>query len=232
MTARSALPVSCAVLLLISLVPQVHAASELSHRSVDISTDTAGRLWPSGAASDGIVAGAQRYWADPSANTILRSDALGQQVEEIAGGLNAPYGLGFDAETQRFVWTSSGDETVQMLAAGAREVKTLQTSFDDPPVLEIPHEGGKQAITVVDDQLVRVTEDAITGAIATETLMRIDAADGVHGLALDADGRLLYVGNAVGMMAYRLNLADNTATRLIFTDHVPPVADPEEGEPQ
>lgn len=232
MTAKSALHVSCAVLVLMSLSPWVHAARGLSHRSVDVSVDTAGRLRPAGAESDDIVVGALRYWADPSANTILRSDARGQQVEEIAGGLNAPYGLGFDVEAQRFLWTSSGDETVQTLAAGARDVKTLQTSFDDPPALEIPHEGGKQAIAVVGDQVVRVTEDATTGDIATETLMRIDVVDGVHGLALDADARLLYVGNAVGMMAYRLDLADNTATRLTFTDHVPPVADPDEGEPQ
>jgi len=222
----------CAWALVMLALSAAHAARGLSHRSVDVSPDSTGRLRPAGVLSDTLIATAQRYWADPSANAILRSDSSGQQIEAIAGGLNLPYGLGFDVEAQSFLWTSSGDETVQKLVAGAHDVTTLQTSFGDPPALEIPHEGGKQAITVVGEEVVRVTEDAMTGDIATEVLMHVDAVDGVHGLALDADARLLYVGNAVGMMAYRLDLANNTATRLTFTDHVPPVADPDEGEPQ
>lgn len=224
----------CAVLLCVLGSMPVQAARPIqpAQRSVDVWADAAGQLRPARVLPGDPAPTCLRYWADPSANAILRRDPQSGQIEPIASGLNTPYGLGFDVTTQSFVWTSSGDEAVQKLAAGATAATTLTSNFDQPPALELPREGGRQAITLVGSDIVRVTEDAQSGEVTTEVLMRVESPEAVHGLALDAEAGVLYIGNAVGMMAHRLRLSDNSAMLLTFTDHVPPVADPDLGEPQ
>jgi hypothetical protein len=205
-------------------------AQDNLHRSVDVIADGAGRLLPAPGPRGIIVDTAQHYWADPAGNRIVRSDPGAMLDEVIASGLNTPYGLGFDTATQSFVWTSSGDELVQKLALADHAVRSLNTSFDDPPAIEIAQEGGKQAITVVDSDVVRVSVDEVSDETRTEVLLSLGSAEVIHGLALDAEAGHLFVGNAVGMMAYRIDLADNTVSRLTFTDHVEPIPDADAGD--
>jgi hypothetical protein len=208
-------------------------AQQSLHRSVEVVADAAsGRLIPVDGGGAIAVDSARRYWADPEQNKILRGDAQGLVIDEVASGLNVPYGLGFDNATQSLVWTSSGDEAMQTLALSGGEVRTLNTNFDDPPAIEIAHEGGKQAITVVEGDVVRVTVDEITGVTTTEVLMSLSPSETVHGLAMDADAGALYVGNAVGMATYKISLREQTVARLTFTDHVEPTPDSDEGELQ
>jgi hypothetical protein len=205
--------------------PQLNA-----HRSVDVFADDSGRLRPA-LSTRGIIAdGALQYWADPTGNRILRADPGGLSPQEVASGLNTPYGLGFDAVTQSFIWTSSGDAVVQKLALASGAVSALNSSFDDPPAIEIEHEGGKQAITVVGSDVVRVTVDDISDETTTEVLLSLGGDEVIHGLALDTEAGQVFVGNAVGMMAYKIDLADQAISRLTFTDHVPPTPDLDEGE--
>jgi len=205
-------------------------AQDSAQRSVDVVIDASGRLVP--ARPRGAPDALWKYWADPVGNRIVRSDGRSLMVEELIAELKAPYGLGFDASTQSLIWTSSGDGVVQTYSLGGRALSTLTTSFDDPPAIELPHEGGRQAITVVGSDIVRVTVDELSDAVDTEVLMSLDATDIVHGLAIDTQSGQLYVGNAVGMMAYKLDLADRTVSRLTYTDHVPPVPDLDEGDLQ
>lgn len=218
--------------MLASLTAQAARPVQPAPRSVDVWTDASGQLRPARVLPGDPSPTYLRYWADPAMNAILRRDPQSGQVEPIASGLNTPYGLGFDVTTQSFVWTSSGDEAVQKLAVGTTAAITLPSNFDQPPALELPREGGRQAITLVGSDIVRVTEDAQSGEVTTEVLMRVESPDAVHGLAVDEEAGVLYIGNAVGMMAQRLRLSDSSALQLTFTDHVPPVADPDLGEPQ
>lgn len=219
-------------LLLAALAGLPAYAQDPVHRSVEVAADASGSLRPVPLTHDGGDAATLRYWADPHTHRILRSSAHSLDTETVATDLHTPYGLGFDAETQSFLWTSSGDETVQKLVAGRSDVVTLQTSFEQPPTLDIAREGGKQAITLDGSTIVRVTEDGMSGEVTTEVLTRIRTFDGMLGLALDADTGNLYIGNAVGMMAYKLRLADNALSRLTYTDNAPPLPDADEGEPQ
>lgn len=203
-----------------------------THRSVEVLVQPSGQLRPALGGSDTTVDGALHYWADPTGNRILRADASGMHEEEVVGGLNIPYGLGFDTSTQSFIWTSSGDAVVQKLALATGALTVLNSSFDDPPAIEIEHEGGKQAITVVGSDVVRVTVDDVSDEATTEVLLSLNANEVIHGLALDAEAGQIFVGNGVGMMAYKVNLSDRTISPLTFTDHVPPTPDLDEGDVQ
>lgn len=204
-------------------------APQGEHRSVEVVADAAGRLRPAPSDNNDFAA-AQRYWTDPQAGTLLRGHAHTLDAEVVAAQLDTPYGLGFDAEAQRFLWTSSGAAAVQTLAYGQSEVRSLQSSFEQPATLEMAQESGRQALSLDGDRVVRVSEDAISGATTTEVLAQLEPGLAPHGLALDAEAGVVYVGNAVGMMVYRLRLADNRLERLAYVDNAPPVADldPEE----
>jgi hypothetical protein len=230
MNGKITLAASCIFIVLSCAATAAQAAKLRQHRTADLWADATGRLRPARVLVGDPSPQFLRYWADPAANKILRSDAQGGQVEEVAAGLNVPYGLGFDVTAQSFVWTSSGDEAVQKLSAGTQTVATLASNFDQPPVLELASEGDRQAITLVGNEIVRVTENAQSGETSVQVLMQVESPEAVHGLALDAEAGTLYIGNAVGMMAQRLRLSDNSAVQLTFTDHTPPVADPDEGE--
>jgi hypothetical protein len=207
-------------------------AQDSGQRTVDFAIDAAsGRLMPVNDSTIDLPAQV-RFWADPARQTIVRKDANALAPQDIAAGLNLPYGLGFDRDTQTLIWTSSGDEVMQVMALNGGEVRALTSSFDDPPAIEIAHEGGKQAIALLDGAVVRVTVDAQTDARTDEVLFTLPAGESAIGLALDAQNNQVYLGNAVGMAAYKIDLNQGVATRLAYTDHVTPVPDADVGEPQ
>jgi DNA-binding beta-propeller fold protein YncE len=196
------------------------AAAQDGQRTVDVRVDpVSGRVVP-----DDSGAGLH-YWADPTRNAIVRQDPSALTDEVLTDGLNVPYGLSYDRDTQTLIWTSSGDETMQAMPLTGGEVRALNSSFEDPPVIELPYEGGKQAITVLDGAVVRVTVDAQTDARYDEVLYALPAGATTVGLALDAQTNQLYVGNAVGMAAYKIDIVSGRADTLTFTDHVAPIPD-------
>jgi hypothetical protein len=198
------------------------AAQDSGQRSVDLAIDSvSGRLIP----NDGSSLDRVRFWADPERNTIVRQDANGGAATDAASGLNVPYGLGYDAGAELLIWTSSGDEVMQVMPLAGGDVRALTTSFDDPPVIELPYEGGKQAIAFVDGAVVRVTVDAHTDAQHNEVLYTPALGEAIIGLALDTQTNQVYVGNAVGMAARKIDLASGAVATLIFTDHVAPIPD-------
>lgn len=203
-------------------------AQESAHRSVELVADAAGQLrqMPQGPQPANTL----RYWTDAAGGRLLRAGAHTLDAEVVAAGLETPYGLGFDAGAQRFVWTSSGAATVQVLASGRGEVRTLQTSFEQPASLELAQESGRQALSLDGERVLRVSEDALSGETRRDILATLPAGTAPHGLALDAQAGVLYIGNAVGMMVFRLDLADGRLQALSYTDHAPPVADADAGD--
>lgn len=216
--------------LILLLAAAALPAQQTAHRSVELVVDTAGRLQPT--PREPQPSATQRYWTDAQAGSLLRADAHTLDAQVLAADLDTPYGLGFDAETQHFVWTSSGAAAVQVLACGRSDVRTLPTSFEQPATLELAQEGARQALSLDGDRLLRVSEDALSGETRSEVLATLPPGSAAHGLALDAQAGVLYVGNAVGMMVFRLGLDDGRLQPLSYTDNAPPVADPDLGDLQ
>ncbi len=214
-----------------------HAQSG-QQRTVEVMIDDAGRLRPPLIVDDAStsrppapIGRATRIWADPEVGAILRQDADRDVPVIFRQGLDSPYGLAFDASTQSLVWTSAGKSIMQRLRIDTGEVEDLASSFDDPPVLELPREGGHAAITVIDQQIVRVIQDDYAEEPTVETLLALAPDQTVAGLALDAAASVVYVSNAVGMPDTALALDGAAIAPLIKSDNVPMVPDPLEPEP-
>jgi hypothetical protein len=217
---------SCAIFFASSTLASASVAPATQQRTVDLQLDRTGRLMADSARVRPIDG--QSYWVDPGSAQFLRQTAGSLEPQVIRADLHAPYGLGFDVQAQQFIWTSSADEIVQTFVLGSDAVKNLETSFDEPAAIEIPIEGGKQAITVVGSDVVRVTIADTNEQSQTEVLLSLGADEVVRGLALDRAANVLFVGNEVGMMTYKVDLGARTASRLTFTDHVPPIPDPDQ----
>lgn len=207
MTRRRPCWLGVSVLALCGL-PLAHAQE--TDRSVVVGIDAAGRVQPSG----GI---AKRYWADPAANTIHRSNLDGSGVEVVVKGLNVPYGLSFDPSSGAFLWTSSGDAVVQKLPASGDGLVTLETDFEDPFAIVQDHGDYKIAYAVLKGELVKITQYDDSEKDEQEVLMAVDPEQ-VHGLALDPKAGILYVGNINGMMTQRVRLEDNRAETLLYVE--------------
>lgn len=192
-------------------------------RSVIVSVDPAGRVMPGGSGGT-----SKRYWADIPTNSIRRSNLDGSAVEDVVTGLNVPYGLSFDPAAGAFLWTSSGDEAVQKLATDGGKPAVLQSEFEEPFVIEIPAEEGRQsAYAVLDGMIVKITRLDNSETDQIDVLMRFDpASQPVHGLALDANSGVLYVGNLNGMMTQRIRLADNQVETLSYVEEPVLVLEP------
>ena len=200
--------------------PPVQAQSV---RSVVVEADASGRLLPAGSSSTDLPSpDARRYWADTPTHSIRRSHLDGTGVEVVAGGLNVPYGLSFDAATGSLLWTSSGDEVVQRLAAGSGP-EVLPSSFEEPFAIVLEQKGLKVAYALLDGEIVRVTRADDSETETVETLTRFGSLfAGLHGLALDEAAGVLYLGDLNGMMTQRLHLADGRVESLAYVDEAFP----------
>ena len=185
-----------------------------------------------------VVVDNKRYWADYAANAIWRSNLDGSQVE-LVYGVNGPYGIGYDPAAGILIWTSAADETVQAAALGGG-VFTLQSSFDEYSAIAFKATGEAPltaasatsmsagvaaspttslSYSVIDTEVVKLTEDINTGAEQREVLLTLSYAGEVHGLTLSADGTALYLGDAVGRMSRRLDIASHAVQWLVFEDY-------------
>ena len=187
-----------------------------------------------------VVVNAKRYWADYAGNAIWRSNLDGSQVE-LVHSVNGPYGIGYDPAAGILIWTSSTDETVQAAAVGG-SVVTLTSSFEEyyalawkatgqvatatatsmkPETAEMaaPSSTTSLSYSVIGNEVVKLTEDINTGAEQREVLLTLSSPDEVRGLTLSADGTALYLGDPVGRMSRKLNIATHAVEWLVFDDY-------------
>lgn len=190
------------------------------------------------------VVGTKRYWADYAGNAVWRSNLDGSQVE-LAYSVNGPYGIAYDPATGQLIWTSSTDETVQAASPGGGSVVTLQSSFEESSAIAFKASGMAEAATalpataatagmaagmataspttslsysVIGSEVVKLTQDIYTGAEEREVLLTLSSPDEVQGLTLSADNASLYLGDSVGRMSRKLNIATHGVEWLVFDD--------------
>lgn len=165
----------------------------------------------------------KRYWADYAGKAIRRSNLDGSNVETLATGVEGPYGTSYDPETGYVLWTSSGDEVVQMAPANGAtgSTTTLNSSFEEYFAITLPGSEVNVAYGVVNGQVVRITQNRNTGAEQTEVLMTLPSPDQVHGLALTPDNASLYLGDTAGRMTQKLNLTTRQVTQLVYDNSAP-----------
>ncbi|HEX5753304.1 MAG TPA: hypothetical protein VFZ09_44300 [Archangium sp.] len=161
---------------------------------------------------------AKRYWADYASNSIKRSNLDGSNVETLATDTEGPYATTYDPETGYVLWTSSGDELVQMAPANGAtgSTITLNSSFEEYFPVIVKGTDLNVAYGVVEGQVVRVTEDKNTGTEKRDVLYTLSSAEDVHGLALTPDGKGLYLGDLQGRMTRKLNLSTLQVTPLVY----------------
>lgn len=187
-----------------------------------------------------VVVNGKRYWADYAGNAIWRSNLDGSQVE-LVHSVNGPYGIGYDPAAGTLIWTSSTDETVQAAAVGG-SVMTLTSSFEEyfaiawkasgqtatatatsmkskTAEMAAPSSTTSLSYSVIGNEVVKLTEDINTGAEQREVLLTLSSPDEVRGLTLSADGTALYLGDPVGRMSRKLNIATHAVEWLVFDDY-------------
>ncbi|WP_375768538.1 hypothetical protein NR798_43810 [Archangium gephyra] len=159
----------------------------------------------------------KRYWADYAGNAIRRSNLDGSNVETVAADTSTPYGTSYDPETGHILWTSSGDELVQMApASGSATATTLNSSFEEYFAVTVKGTESNVAYGVVNGQILKVTEDRNTGTERRDVLYTLSSADDVHGLALTPDNTALYLGDLQGRMTRKLNLQTLQVQPLVY----------------
>jgi hypothetical protein len=156
----------------------------------------------------------KRVWADHAANAIWISEPDGSAPRMLYPNLPGPYGLSVDVATQQLVFTSSELEVVQIAPLGGGAVTTLRTSFEESYAIVVDEGTHKVLYGVRDNQLIKLTENTEFGTEQVEVLLQ--PVTGVHGLALTPDGSALYLGDAVGQMNRKLNIATHGVEALAY----------------
>ncbi|TXI49684.1 MAG: hypothetical protein E6Q50_07455 [Lysobacter sp.] len=149
---------------------------------------------------------AELYWADAEAGVVRRCPAAGGAVETVIDSLGIPYGVAFDGETQELMWTDASGERVQKLALAGGEPRTLLASFDAPYAIDVSTDD-ELVYYAVDGPVVYLNRlNQATGEERSEPLLTLGDAETIHGLALDAERGVLYLGDANGRMTRGLHL--------------------------
>jgi hypothetical protein len=190
------------------------ALAQQDPRVVIVKPSTAAK----GASAQRTAPVAKRYWADYAGNAIRRSNLDGSNVETLATDTEGPYGTSYDPETGNVLWTSSGDELVQMAPANGAtsSAVTLNSSFEDQFAVVVQGSESNVSYGVVNGQVVRVTENRNTGAERRDVLFTLSSPDEVHGLALTPDSTALYLGDLEGRMTRKLNLSTLQVQQLVY----------------
>jgi hypothetical protein len=168
---------------------------------------------------------AKRYWADYAGKAIRRSNPDGSNVETLASDIEGPYGTSYDPETGYVLWTSAGDEVVQMAPANSvtGTSTTLNSSFEEYFAIVVPPAGSDSNVAygVINGQVVRITQNRNTGAEQRDVLLTLSSPQQVHGLALTPDNTALYMGDEAGRMTQKLNLTTLQVTALVYDNGEP-----------
>jgi hypothetical protein len=203
----------------LGLVAAPMAAQQPELRSVVVSSGLVAR--PGGRLP--LPLPARRYWTDYSGNAIKRSSLDGSVVDVVVADVQGPYGLSLDSASQQLVWTSATDEVVQAAPLAGGPAVVLASSFEEGFAVSVVEGGRKVAYGVDGSQVVKLSEDPQTGAIAREVLLDLVAPELVHGLALSADRSALYLGDEAGQMSQKLTLASRTLAPLAFEGPAPQI---------
>jgi hypothetical protein len=169
--------------------------------------------------------GSKQYWADTITGAIRKSDLDGGAAEEIASGLNLPYGIAFDPALQRLMWTSAGDSIVQTLDPLGKATTTLAASFESPFAIDVSTELEQAYYSAQDNVIYRHSIDLASGEESSYALLLVVETEPIHGLALDAENGVLYIGDHNGRMSRKYELKTQKAARLVYID-LEPIVDP------
>lgn len=166
---------------------------------------------------------AKRYWADYAGKAIRRSNLDGSNLETLASDVNGPYGTSYDPETGYVLWTSSGDEKVQMAPANAlsAEATTLNSSFEDYFAIVVNGSTSDTSYGVVNGQIIRITRSRDSEYEKRDVLYTLSSPDEVYGLALAPDNSALYLGDIQGRMTQKLSLSTFQKTSLVYDNAEP-----------
>ncbi|HEX8438087.1 hypothetical protein [Archangium sp.] len=166
---------------------------------------------------------AKRYWADYAGKAIRRSNLDGSNVETLASDVNGPYGTSYDPETGYVLWTSSGDEKVQMAPANGYSAgsTTLNSSFEDYFAIVVRGSNSDTSYGVVNGQIIRLTRSHTSEYEQRDVLYTLASPDEVHGLALSPDNSALYLGDIQGRMTQKLSLSSLQKTSLVYDNSEP-----------
>jgi sugar lactone lactonase YvrE len=177
-------------------------------------------------ASDALL-----YWADAEAGAIRRCDLICATVEDVVTDAGIPYGVAFDASAQALLWTDAAGESVRTLALGGGKPRALAASFEEPYAIDVSSEENGIVYYAVSGPIVhRIRLDQATGEENSESLLILDEAQTIHGLALDAEREALYVGDENGRMTHRIDLAAMETQRLAVAEtEMPPGQTPKGG---
>lgn len=167
------------------------------------------------------------YWADSMAGTIRRSAIDGSAMEIVADGVGIPYGMAFDADAQALLWTNAAAETVQKLDVAGGKPVALTTSFEEPYAIDISIETEQAYFSATANIVYRNGYDKQTGGETSTAILTLPDTETIHGLALDTENGVLYIGDINGRMTRKLVLAEQVAKPLPHTDtEVPPDSSP------
>jgi hypothetical protein len=176
-----------------------------------------------GASAQRAPTTAKRYWADYAGKAIRRSNLDGSNVETLATDVNGPYGTSYDPETGYVLWTSSGDEKVQMAPANgvSTGATTLNSSFEDYFAIVVNGSNSDTSYGVVNGQIIRLTRSHNSEYEQRDVLYTLSSPDEVHGLALSPDNSALYLGDLQGRMTQKLSLSTLQKTSLVYDNNEP-----------
>lgn len=166
---------------------------------------------------------AKLYWADAEAGVIRRCDLSGGAVETVIDSLGIPYGIAFDGDTQELLWTDAGAERVQKLALAGGETRTLTAAFEEPYAIDISTENELAYYAAVGSVVYLNRLNQATGEESNEPLLTLGDTETIHGLALDAEKGVLYIGDANGRMTRGVHLKTMEMRALANTEtEMPP----------
>lgn len=187
----------------------------ITDSSVVVVADATGRLVP--VLGTARPAGAERYWADPANGAIRRGGLDGSRGQELVGGLQIPYGLTYDASAGAFLWVSSGEETVQRFALGDGGPRSLRSEFEEPYSLVVTSKSGETTYAALDGRVVEIVHSHESDTEQYTVLLELEPElSQIHGLALDEEAGVLYVGDSFGRMVQRIDLATREVADLAY----------------
>jgi DNA-binding beta-propeller fold protein YncE len=165
--------------------------------------------------------GSKLYWADVEAGAIRTSDIDGKIQQTLVASVESPYGMAFDVDAQALLWTSAAAEVVQKIAVSGGKPRTLATAFEEPYAVDITDISAQTAqayLAATASTVYRNTFDLQTGEETSVVLAIFPESQPIHGLALDAEQGILYVGDINGRMTRKISLSDSATQDLIHTE--------------
>jgi hypothetical protein len=114
---------------------------------------------------------------------------------------------------------------VQTLDPLGKTATTLVASFESPFAIDISTEFEQAYYSAEDNVIYRHSIDLASGEESSYVVLLVVETEPIHGLALDTENGVLYVGDHNGRMSRKFDLKTQEAERLVYID-LEPVVDP------